>query len=85
MIFTAVYQILSTDETWNPTDFYNIDFPEALVEKLKAKVVSKQAEKLLQQEALLLFSFTPYPPYHITHPNSGLICSFYANINVRKF
>ncbi len=52
MILTAIYQMLSTGETWNPSDLYKIDMPEALVEKQKAKAI-KQAKKLLQLEGLL--------------------------------
>ena len=52
MILTAIYQMLSTGELWNPSDLYKIDMPVALVEKQKAKAI-KQAKKLLQQEGLL--------------------------------
>jgi len=54
MILTAVYQMLSTGEEWNPSDLYKIDMPETLVEKQKAKAI-KQAMKLLEREGL-------YPP-----------------------
>ena len=47
MILTAIYQMLSTGEQWNPSDLYKIDMPEALVEKQKTKAI-KQAKKLLQ-------------------------------------
>ena len=52
MILTAVYQMLSTGETWNPSDLYKIDMPAPLVEKQKAKDI-KQVIKLLQKEGLL--------------------------------
>ena len=52
MILTAIYQMLSTGEQWNPGDLYKIDMPVALVEKQKAKAI-KQAKKLLQREGLL--------------------------------
>ena len=52
MILTAIYQMLSTGEQWNPGDLYKIDMPITLVEKQKAKAV-KQAKKLLQREGLL--------------------------------
>ena len=52
MILTAIYQMLSTGEQWNPSDLYKIDVPEALIEKQKAKAI-KQAKKLLQREGLL--------------------------------
>ncbi len=52
MILTAIYQMLSTGEAWNPSDLYKIDMPQALVDKQKAKAI-KQAKKLLQQEGIL--------------------------------
>ena len=54
MILTAIFQMLSTGEEWNPSDLYKIDMPEAMVEKQKAKAI-KQAMKLLECEGL-------YPP-----------------------
>lgn len=48
MILTAIYQILSTGEAWNPSDLYKIDMPAPLIEKQKAKAI-KQAMKLLQK------------------------------------
>ena len=52
MILTAIYQMLSTGEEWNPSDLYKIDMPETLVKKQKDKAI-KQAMKLLQKEGLL--------------------------------
>ena len=52
MILTAIYQILSTGETWNLSDLYKIDLSQVLVDKQKAKAI-KQAKKLLQQEGIL--------------------------------
>lgn len=43
MIPTAIYQMLSTGEVWNPSDLYKIDMPVPLVEKQKAKAI-KQAK-----------------------------------------
>lgn len=54
MILTAIFQMLSTGEAWNPSDLYKTDMPEALIEKQKAKAI-KQAMKLLEREGL-------YPP-----------------------
>lgn len=51
MILTAIFQMLSTGEEWNPSDLYKIDMSEALVEKQKAKAI-KQAMKLLEREGL---------------------------------
>ncbi|MCI9080554.1 MAG: IS110 family transposase [Lachnospiraceae bacterium] len=52
MILTAVFQMLSAGEEWNPGDLYKIDMPQALVEKQKAKAV-KQAKKLLLREGII--------------------------------
>ena len=52
MILTAIYQILSTGEIWNPTDLYKIDMPEPLKEKQKEKAI-KQAKKLLINEGII--------------------------------
>ena len=52
MILTAIFQMLTTGETWNSCDLYKIDMPEALLEKQKQKAI-KQAQKLLIREGLL--------------------------------
>ena len=52
MILTAIYHMLSTGESWNPTDLYKIDMPEPLKNKQKEKAV-KQAMKLLIAEGLI--------------------------------
>lgn len=52
MILTAIFQMLTTGEDWNPCDLYKIDMPEALLEKQKQKAI-KQAQKLLIREGLL--------------------------------
>jgi len=52
MILTAIYQMLSTGEVWNPCDLYKIDMPQPLVDKQKAKAI-KQAYKLLVSEGLI--------------------------------
>jgi len=52
MIPTAVFQMLSTGEQWNPSDLYKIDMPQALVEKQKTKAI-KQAKKLLLREGII--------------------------------
>ena len=44
MILTAIYQMLSTGEQWNPSDLYKIDIPVALVEKQKAKAIRASQE-----------------------------------------
>lgn len=52
MILTAVFNMLSTGEVWNPVDLYKIDMPAELQEKQKTKAI-KQAIKLLQSEGLI--------------------------------
>ena len=52
MILTAICQMLSTGEQWNPSNLYKIDIPAPLLKKQKAKTI-KQAKKLLQREGLL--------------------------------
>ncbi len=52
MILTAIYQMLSAGEEWNPCDLYKIDMPAPLIEKQKSKAI-RQAKKLLQKEGLL--------------------------------
>ena len=52
MILTAIYQMLSTGEVWNPTDLYKVDMPEPLKEKQKEKAV-RQAKKLLISEGII--------------------------------
>lgn len=52
MLLTAIYHMLSTGETWNPTDLYKIDMPEPLKNKQKEKAV-KQAMKLLIAEGII--------------------------------
>ena len=51
MILTAVFQMLSTGEVWNPSDLFKIDFPAPLAEKQKEKAI-RQAKKLLQSQGL---------------------------------
>ena len=52
MILTAVFNMLSTGEMWNPCDLYKIDMPVELKEKQKSKAI-KQAIKLLQKEGVI--------------------------------
>jgi transposase len=52
MILTAIYQMLSSGEVWNPSDLYKIDMPVTLVEKQKEKAI-KQAKKFLLREGII--------------------------------
>lgn len=58
MILTAIYQMLSTGEAWNPCDLYKIDMPEGLRDKQKAKAI-KQAMKLLAAEGMTVLTNEP--------------------------
>lgn len=51
MILTAIYQMMSTGEAWNPTDLFKVDMPEILKEKQLSKAV-KQATKFLEKQGL---------------------------------
>ncbi len=51
MILTAIFQMLTTAEVWNPTDLFKIDMPEALKEKQLSRAV-KQATKFLEKHGL---------------------------------
>ncbi len=54
MILTAVFQMISTGEVWNPTDLFKVDMPQALKEKQLEKAI-KQATKFLEKQGV----FTP--------------------------
>jgi transposase len=51
MILTAVFQMMTTGEVWNPTDLFKVDMPESLKEKQLSKAV-KQASKFLEKQGL---------------------------------
>ena len=53
MILTAVYQMLSTGEEWNPVDLCRVDMPEHLKEQQLAKAV-KQAIRFLETQGLTI-------------------------------
>lgn len=42
MIITAVFQMMTSNEVWNPTDLFKVDMPDSLKEKQLSKDV-KQA------------------------------------------
>ena len=52
MILTAIYQMLSTGEVWNPTDLYKTDTPQPLKDRQKEKAIT-QAKKLLISEGII--------------------------------
>ena len=51
MILTAIFQMMTTGEVWNPTDLFKVDMPETLKEKQLSKAV-KQATKFLEKQGL---------------------------------
>lgn len=51
MILTAVFQMMTTGEVWNPSDLFKVDMPEALRERQLSKAV-KQATKFLEKQGL---------------------------------
>lgn len=58
MILTAVYQMLSTSEIWNPCDLYKTDMPLEMQDRQKAKTI-KQALKLLTSEEITVLQPAP--------------------------
>ena len=48
MILTAIYNMLSTGEVWNPCDLFKIDMPDTLKSKQEEKAI-KQAVKFLKK------------------------------------
>lgn len=53
MILTAIFQMLTTGEVWNPTDLFKVDMPESLKERQLSKAV-KQATKFLEKHGLTI-------------------------------
>ena len=51
MILTAIFQMMTTGEVWNPSDLFKVDMPESLKERQLSKAV-KQATKFLEKQGL---------------------------------
>lgn len=51
MILTAIFQMMTTGEVWNPTDLFKVDMPESIKERQLSKAV-KQATKFLEKQGL---------------------------------
>jgi hypothetical protein len=60
MILTAIYQMLSTGEVWNPSDLNQIDMPPELREK--------EVQKSLRRAAKLLIEHGLIPPDSVQFP-----------------
>jgi transposase len=58
MILTAVYQMFSTGEVWNPTDLFKVDMPPVLQEKQKMKAI-QNAIKLLASQGISVITEPP--------------------------
>lgn len=53
IILTAIYNMLSTGEVWNPCDLFKINMPDSLKAKQEEKAV-KQAVKFLEKRGYLV-------------------------------
>jgi len=53
MILTAIFNMLTTGEVWNPTDLFKVDMPQDLKEKQKQKQIN-QAIKFLRNNGVIL-------------------------------
>lgn len=51
MILTAVFQMMTTGEVWNPTDLFKVDMPQPLKEKQLEKAI-KQATRFLENQGV---------------------------------
>jgi transposase len=49
MILTAIFQMLSTGEVWNPSDLFKVDMPPVLQEKQKQKAIQNAIKLLVSQ------------------------------------
>ena len=54
MILTAIFQMMTTGEVWNPTDLFKVDMPDSLKERQLSKAV-KQATKFLEKQGLTVY------------------------------
>ncbi len=51
MILTAIFQMMSTGEVWNPTDLFKVDMPQTLKERQLEKAI-KQATRFLEKQGV---------------------------------
>ena len=51
MILTAIFNMLTTGELWNPVDLYKVDMPQHLKEKQLQKAIN-QAIRFLEKQGL---------------------------------
>lgn len=49
IILTAIHQMLSTGEAWNPTDLFKIDMPEPMKEKQKETAIKHAMKHLIRE------------------------------------
>lgn len=51
MILTAIFNMLTSGELWNPVDLYKVDIPEKIKEQQLQKAI-RQAVKFLEKQGL---------------------------------
>ena len=51
MILTAIFNMLTSGELWNPIDLYKVDMPEKIKEQQLQKAI-KQAVKFVEKQGL---------------------------------
>ena len=51
MILTAIFNMLTSGELWNPVDLYKVDMPEKIKEQQLQKAI-RQAVKFLEKQGL---------------------------------
>ncbi len=56
MIITAIFQMMSTGEIWNPSVLFKVAMPDSLKERQLSKAV-KQATKFLEKQGLMFLRF----------------------------
>lgn len=61
MILTAISQMMTTEEAWNPTDLFKVDMPEGLRDRQLSKAV-KPATKFLKQQGSSFISYISPSP-----------------------
>lgn len=63
MILTAIFQMLSTGEIWNPTDLCKIDMPDELKQKQLQKQIN-QAVAFLKLQGISVTRSTTFTSFH---------------------
>jgi|GEM_PF-3557638 len=77
MILTAIFSMLSTSETFNPSDLFKVDTPTELREKQAQKAV-KQTIRFLEARGITV-TWQPSSDYalqNLLHCRACLLCFF---------